>query len=181
MSPIFNSIKFGILILILGFATTIPRTAQACSCAGASTPAELLEGADAVFRGISQGQASSVSGCGGEENRRFDFDVEEVWKGAVQSTAQITTGLGGGDCGMEFAEGREYIIFAHQSETTGELYTGICSGNIRVTAPADIPSELGEGTPAPPPPSSCALLPTGTWWMLLAFLSAWRLRTSRRR
>ena len=41
---------------------------------------------------------------------------------------EVTTGLGGGDCGVHFEENKDYIIYAYAKEGgNGRYATGICS------------------------------------------------------
>jgi hypothetical protein len=55
------------------------------------------------------------------------FDTLKFSKGAEQSQVLLTTGLGGGDCGFDFAIGKKYLVYAYADES-GHLSTGICSG-----------------------------------------------------
>jgi hypothetical protein len=57
---------------------------------------------------------------------RVEFEVSEVWRGGVGSTAVVTTGFGDGDCGFPFAVGDEYVVPAYAN--SDGLSTGLCSG-----------------------------------------------------
>lgn len=49
---------------------------------------------------------------------RYTVEVEEVYKGAKQEkTVEIFTGAGGGDCGVQFAVGSKYVIYARLQRT----------------------------------------------------------------
>jgi hypothetical protein len=44
---------------------------------------------------------------------------------------QLTTGLGGRDCGFDFEVGNQYLVYAFKDEA-GELSTGSCTGTARL-------------------------------------------------
>ena len=54
-------------------------------------------------------------------------NVSKAYRGNQSGGVQISTGLGGGDCGFDFQVGMEYLIYAHKDET-GALSTNICTG-----------------------------------------------------
>lgn len=58
---------------------------------------------------------------------RVTFDLSHSYKGVVQKDVELTTGVGGGDCGFDFESGKQYLVFAF-ADTSGHLSTGICSG-----------------------------------------------------
>lgn len=53
------------------------------------------------------------------------FYVLETFKGSSVSEVQLSTGMGGGDCGYPFETGKTYVVYAHGVE--GDLGAGICS------------------------------------------------------
>jgi hypothetical protein len=54
------------------------------------------------------------------------FKVDRYWKGADSSEIVVFTGIGiGGDCGIRFRKGEDYIVFAEPLK--GRLQTSICS------------------------------------------------------
>jgi hypothetical protein len=55
------------------------------------------------------------------------FEVVENFNGAATRTIQIETGIGGGDCGFPFQNGREYLVYGSRNPGTHLLSTGICS------------------------------------------------------
>lgn len=57
---------------------------------------------------------------------KVTFDVSRTYKGKVQRSATITTGVGHGDCGFEFRVGKSYLVYAYR-DSSGLLSTGICS------------------------------------------------------
>lgn len=53
------------------------------------------------------------------------FRVLRAYKGNLGPKIQLTTGLGGGDCGAHYSTGVKYLVYAYQSH--GELSVSICS------------------------------------------------------
>jgi hypothetical protein len=74
-----------------------------------------------------------------QPHRQVTFQVEETFKGPAARRIQVTTGMGGGDCGYPFDVGQTYVVYAHGSLSAPA--TGICS----LTGMASEPrSGLGE-------------------------------------
>ena len=112
---------------------------------------EELAGATAVF----SGRVTAIS----RERARYSyqrvtFQVEQRWKGAVADETVIFTGSGGGDCGYNFVQGAEYLVYAYDSG--GEfrpagLQTGICLRTRPLSNAAEDLRDLGPGTPVSGP------------------------------
>jgi hypothetical protein len=66
------------------------------------------------------------------------FAVEERWKGPSGDTLTVHTGAGGGDCGVRFEPGIDYVVYAELSPLSGRdvLTTTICNRGF-VTARGD--------------------------------------------
>ncbi len=72
------------------------------------------------------------------------FQLEKLWKGEKIESLDVTTGMGGGDCGFNFEHGKSYLVFAYNSQghypkynqtnDEFELQTDICT----LTAKANI-------------------------------------------
>jgi hypothetical protein len=106
-------------------ATLVPfasKPAWACSCAVFSKP-RLAHAADAVFTGTVARVTDNQSG------HLVNFDVDTVYKGPVNPSIDVQTGLGGGDCGFDFVVDRRYTVFAFGSN--GTLSAGICGAPVR--------------------------------------------------
>jgi hypothetical protein len=73
------------------------------------------------------------------------FRVHTVWKGPTQPLLNVTTGFGGGDCGIDFVVGRTYLVYAYRLRD-GTLSAGVCSRT--TSAPGHDLKSLGPGTPA---------------------------------
>lgn len=122
-----------------------PSTGYACSCAGEPTVEDELERSDAVFTGkvIEIQEKKQLNGL---TKKYVLFEVKKTWKGISQSQVILTTGMGGGDCGYEFEEGKEYLVYATKSSFNDhELSTDICHRTReRISAQEDL-ALLGEG------------------------------------
>jgi hypothetical protein len=58
--------------------------------------------------------------------RRVRFRIKEMFAGAKRFRSVLYTGLGGGDCGVEFRAGESWLVDAYQDEA-GRWIAGICS------------------------------------------------------
>ncbi len=118
--------------------------ASPCSCVGEANPKEAFEAADRVFRGkVLRVEAFDVSVTlfGSDSNhkvpfKRYTIQIERILKGKIlRRQIAVTTGVGHGDCGFNFTEGKEYIIYAtwrtqflNDEQTVRRfLYTDICT------------------------------------------------------
>ena len=115
-------------ILCLLLAVAIQTAALSCSCGPRPAVAEAFAEADAVFAGRC---ISAKLLPGGDkdfpfERCQFIFEVTRTWKGTAEKK-QITveTGVGGGDCGYQFAIGSFYILYCNEGD--GVLHTNICA------------------------------------------------------
>lgn len=103
----------------------------ACSCGRIGPACEAAWKADAVFVGTAAhvdpltifGVPLTLSAV----ERHVRFTVKESFLGAKDKTIEITTGMGGGDCGIDFQRGRDYLIYAYRNPASRALYTGICT------------------------------------------------------
>lgn len=128
-----------LLLAIFVFSALFTAQVQptyACSCVMPGTPQEEMGNAEAVF----SGKVLEIEESG------YGYDVTlqvlEAWKGTDEATVQVHTGMGGGDCGFNFEEGREYVVYASSSEGELEVYSCSLTG---LLADSDTES-LGEGT-----------------------------------
>ena len=145
-----------ILGCVLGLALRYPPTAHACSCAmdpHAEAPAAALQRAGAVFAGKVTRIYDVLSGWTGLPVS-VSFDVAQVWKGPVRQRTVIKTGSGGGDCGIDFRLGEDYIVYAYDAGSDPLMKDGlaanICSRtNLLAHAQVDL-AAFGAGTVPPP-------------------------------
>jgi len=124
--------RIGPAAVLFGLAVVavVPAEAHACTCSGSpNPPCQAAWQADAVFAGrvaeIGHPEPSAFMPQG-FRMRRIHFAVTESFLGDVASEQTVFTGLGGGDCGYQFAAGASYVVYAHRAED-GSLTTGICS------------------------------------------------------
>ncbi len=87
------------------------------------------------------------------------FRVLRAYKGQLGSKVQMNTGLGGGDCGAQFAPGLTYLVYGFQ--TLHELNTSMCSPGGWIGGADNVGSELRYLRNEPP--TSADLLPLKPW------------------
>lgn len=138
--PLVLALVAGGLVLTVGAGP-----AAACTCVD-RTPAEQLAGADAVFVATGEAGPREVEG---DHQVVFTLEVEVVHKGEVEAVAEVRTGTGGGDCGIDLT-GR-HLVFAHRADD-GMLTTGTCSGTERLPAGEEA-TGVGPGRAPDPPPT----------------------------
>jgi hypothetical protein len=107
-------------------------SAYACSCAGGSSPCQEYGRVSAVFVGtpIAVRTVPRPTNTDSDEYwapRTFTFSVETSFLGLAATEAEVSTGLGGGDCGYDFKLGRRYVVYAYKSAKNGKLGTSICT------------------------------------------------------
>ena len=92
------------------------------------TPEDGFVNAQAVFSGEVMGIKEN-SGLFGSHGKTVLFAVKETWKGPSAMEFAIKTGSGGGDCGVAFVVGEEYLVYANLSDMYEEQSwsTTICS------------------------------------------------------
>lgn len=125
--------RFGLILALLCLG--LNGDLFACSCVGPQRPCENLRH-DAVFAGRvvetvpTRHQADKQDSWYAGYSMRFA--VDEAFRGSLGTEVMIETGTGGGDCGTPLKPGDKYLIFAYRTEK-GELWTGLCNGNQRLT------------------------------------------------
>lgn len=113
---LFRAGILGLFVLLL-----VPLHVRACDCVNAVPPCKAFANSHAVFAG----RVVSISAPDGGY-RMVTFDVTSAYRGIDGKTAEVRTGLGGGDCGYEFRVGEQYLVYADPQPNTATLYTGIC-------------------------------------------------------
>ena len=103
--------------IVLG---VLPKTAQACSCAGAG-PAEMLATHDAAFIGQLVSRRGGL--LGGDAT--WTFQVTQEVKGSFAPTVKISSPSSGAACGFELEKGQEAAIFVRVDGQ--RLHSGLCS------------------------------------------------------
>ncbi|HWS53574.1 MAG TPA: hypothetical protein VN228_05585 [Pyrinomonadaceae bacterium] len=121
--------KSTLLLLSLAACLLCADRALACSCLAPGPPCNAYGSAAAVFVGTVTGVREKPRT---EQDmdwapRVFTFAVEQAFLGVEGARAEVSTGLGGGDCGYDFRRGQSYLVYAGRDEKGGRLVTGICT------------------------------------------------------
>ena len=65
------------------------------------------------------------------------FQISKSYGDSRSGTIEVSSGVGGGDCGYAFVVGEQYLVFAYtnhgKDNTDMGLWTGMCSGNAMLT------------------------------------------------
>ncbi len=113
--------------------------ACACSCSEQTPPCQSYWEATAVFEGtVTQISSLPVERKVGEQLLTYakalvHFTVEKSHRGVPDTEVELTTGLGGGDCGYSFHRGERYLVYARPDPETKKLNTSICMLTKRLT------------------------------------------------
>ncbi|WP_394234237.1 hypothetical protein [Niallia oryzisoli] len=130
-------------ILLIG---SFPTITSACSCAELPSVEEELERSQAVFSGqvVNVREKRSIKGY---ITKSVLFEVTNTWRGVKQSQMIISTGQGDGDCGIDFKEGQEYLVYANESTMYGvkSLVSTICDRTNELSVLREDIKILGEG------------------------------------
>lgn len=124
--------------------------AVACECRDVSLQ-QAIDQSALVFRGnvirIDEVEAPLYEDDPHRYRQRLvTFEVARSFKGEPQNLkAQVLTGHGGGDCGVPFQIGQQYLVFARISPASKDYRTNICMRTASVMDTADLQA-LGERT-----------------------------------
>lgn len=118
---------FSVAAFLLLFG--VPIT-WACSCRGPRPACSVYATTDSLFVGqvmeiVDQEKPPEAPNSFSFSARLARFRVQESFRGATGSIVEISTGMGGGDCGYPFKLGETYLVYASTLKN-GKLYTGIC-------------------------------------------------------
>lgn len=115
-----------IIITVFAFVALSAGSALACSCLERA-PCQAYGEASAVFIGtVIDSRIITTKQDKYERSRRaVRLSVDTPFRGVRDSEVEVTTGMGGGDCGFGFVPKEQYLVYA--SEHEGKLSTGICS------------------------------------------------------
>ena len=127
-----------LFIAITAFAlvTLSAGTALACSCLERA-PCQAYGEASAVFVGtVIDSRVITTKRDKYERSKRaVRLSVDTPFRGVTGSEVELTTGMGGGDCGFRFVPSEQYLVYAYENE--GKLSTGICSRTRSVSRAAE--------------------------------------------
>lgn len=136
------------LCLVILFVLVLkPIPAVACSCVGIPSLEEGFSEAQAVFRGEVIGIKENSGFLGNGYGKTVLFAVKETWKGPSEKEFSILTGDGGGDCGVAFVIGQDYLVYANLSDMYKEQSwsTTICSPTKELGAATKDLAVFGQG------------------------------------
>jgi len=71
------------------------------------------------------------------------FTVERAFRGGQDAVVEVSTGIGGGDCGYAFKSGERYLVYAYRTND-GRLGTGTCTPTRLASQAADDLAFLGQ-------------------------------------
>jgi uncharacterized protein (TIGR03382 family) len=176
-----------IALLICAVAALAPTRALACGLVSL-TPAEMVEGADAIFWGrlISLKEPGRFSFGEAAYLNTARFQVTTVWKGPTHTEFEVKALNGNTSCGVHFPPG-EYLVFA-KFAWDASLRVSRFGGTEMLT-----PEEAAKSDPlkyvnqhftaidmskplAFSCSSSCASAPGGAWLPALVLLAYWLRR-----
>ena len=110
----------------------------ACTCIGKFNVKEAFKKNDQIF----YGEVIRISNLDIQPSKRLDLldtisfkvatiKIEEIFKGRFRSdTIEVKTGLGNGDCGVNFKLGHKFLVYGSFIKSNSEcnLFTSICQG-----------------------------------------------------
>jgi len=134
----------GVGLAVLCLVALCSRNASACECGGGGPPCQNAFQVDAVFLGT----VRALSMLGETTDSRFPrplvvFAIEQAFRGVQDATVEVTTGMGGGDCGYPFKNGERYVVYALRGRD-GRLSTSICTRTRLASQAADDLRFLGQ-------------------------------------
>ena len=135
------------LILVMSLVLDVPKT-HACSCIMPEPPVASMEKSDAVFAGLVTDIKSPAIMMSSMDNNIITFDVSMAWKGIDSNPVKIFSAISSASCGYEFEEGREYLVYAYESE--GRLSTGLCTRTALLADASEDLAAFGVGTAIEP-------------------------------
>jgi hypothetical protein len=119
---IFRAAPFALMVWLL-----TPIAARACFCDSGGSVCKAFADTPIVFAG----RAVKVATATDNIHREIIFEVTTSYSAMTQKTIEVVTGMGEGDCGIEFKEGVNYLVYASNGfppmGEVGKLYTGICT------------------------------------------------------
>lgn len=120
-----------IFALLFALLFAFPVSTEACSCIASGPPCQSFWNTDAIFSGqvteIADTPVKSKDSAFPFRTRTIRFTVNESFRGMDEKIVEVTTGIGGGDCGFAFQTGQSYLVYAYRTKEDNKLRTGICT------------------------------------------------------
>ena len=127
--------------------------ASACSCINLETTEQKLENAQYVF--IGEVIDIELSNNYAEQLQEAQVRIIEYWNPSnfpeAVSLKLYATKDTGANCGYNFEENKQYLIYAYIDEETGQLTTNSCMGNLELSNAQNEIEELNELTKSTTP------------------------------
>jgi carboxypeptidase family protein len=125
-----------IAITVFALVALSAGSALACTCLERA-PCQAYGETSAVFIGtVIDSRIITTKQDKYERGRRVvRLSVDTPFRGVRGREVELTTGLGGGDCGFGFVPNEQYLVYA--SEHEGKLSTGICSRTRSISRAAE--------------------------------------------
>ncbi len=133
--------SFTWLLAVSLLLVTVPREADACSCGGNRDPEDACKRSAAVF----EGKIVKVTRGGANTSLTATFAVTRRWKGTIKARVNVTTESDDARCGLSFAKGEEWMIYAHSG--ADGLSAGLCSRSRPKAETVEDREVLGPGLP----------------------------------
>ncbi|CAN5720784.1 hypothetical protein BH18ACI4_BH18ACI4_09070 [soil metagenome] len=125
-----------IAITVFALVALSAANALACTCLERA-PCQAYGEASAVFVGtvINSRILSIKQGNHESSSRVVRLSVDSSFRGVKGSEVEVTTAMGGGDCGFGFVPTQQYLVYA--SENNGKLSTSICTRTRSISRAAE--------------------------------------------
>lgn len=128
-------------LLIFALIGYVPK-ARACSCIPPEPTGQAIEKADAVFAGRVTDVVPPANMTSSADKTKLTFEASHVWKGVVSKTISANTASSSASCGYNFEKGKEYIVYAMNSEDG--LDVSLCSRTALLADASEDLSILGD-------------------------------------
>jgi hypothetical protein len=153
-----------LLVLLLLARTDLP----ACSCLRIGPACEAAWQVDTVFVGkVDRIEPFTIFGVPlawpFPTQRSVTFAVKESFRGPRDKMIVVKTGMGGGDCGIDFQRGRDYLVYAYRDKVTRTLYTGVCTRTTYAENASNDLLYLRSLTGNPPPARVYGFVTANAW------------------
>ncbi|MFQ5595074.1 MAG: LysM peptidoglycan-binding domain-containing protein [Anaerolineae bacterium] len=133
-----------LLVILVGLLLVNPTRLFACFCVPEKSPTDELTRSTAVFAGrVTQIETSSTPMWEDVESVNVTLQVSRVWKGPLRTTLTVLTARQGIDCGYEFEEDVEYLVYARGSGDN--LTVWFCSRTRPLASAQEDLAALGAG------------------------------------
>ncbi len=123
-----------IFICVLSIIIFFPATTEACSCNSTGPPCQSYWNTEVVFSGRVI-EIKPFESTRGWRQKLVRFAVNQAFRGISETTIEIATGSGGGDCGYDFKLNESYLVYANNLE--GKLFAGICTRTQHISKAAE--------------------------------------------